>query len=95
VATLARDADILLHDCGGLHENRAEFAHSHSSSLEAARVASAAGVGRLVLIHLSADVDEYAHKLVAEAEAVFGGEVRIAEDGDIYEVPEPAGGSRS
>jgi ribonuclease Z len=94
VTALARDADILMHDCGGLHENRAEFDHSHSSSLEAARVASAAGVGRLVLTHLSADVDEYARELVAEAEAAFDGEVLLAEDGDVYELPEPAGGFR-
>jgi ribonuclease Z len=86
VAALAVDADLLLHDCAGLHRDRSEFDHNHSSALEAGQIASAAGVGKLVLIHLSAAVDEHARELVAEAAGAFAGEVVLARDEDVYEV---------
>jgi ribonuclease Z len=92
VAALARDADLLLHDCAGLHRDRSEFDHNHSSALEAGQVANAACVGKLVLIHLSATVDEQASELVAEAAGVFAGEIVLAGDEDVYEVGGPGKG---
>ena len=83
---LARGAGLLLHDCGGVHRERSEFDHSHSSALEAGQIASAAGVGKLVLIHLSEDVDRQAKELIAEAGGAFVGEIVLAYDEDVYEV---------
>jgi len=91
VQTLARDAAILLHDCGGLHRDRSEFDHSHSSALEAGQIAGAAGVGRLVLTHLNVDVDQHAEELIAEAGDAFAGEIVLAYDEDVYQVPGGSG----
>jgi ribonuclease Z len=86
VEALAHDACLLLHDCGGLHRRRSEFDHSHSSALEAGQIAGAAGVAKLVLIHLSVDADQQAEELIAEAAGVFEGEIVLACDEDLYEV---------
>ena len=86
VEDLAHDARILLHDCGGLHRHRSDFDHGHSSALEAGQIASAAGIAKLVLIHLNVDADRQAEDLIAEAEAAFEGEVVLACDEDVYEV---------
>lgn len=60
----------------GLHENLGEV---HSTATEAADIAADAGVGTLVLDHLSPYVDPAAVR--AEAEATFDGTVIPAEDG--------------
>jgi ribonuclease Z len=52
IVALARDADLLLHEAAG-------EGPIHASPLQAARVADEAGVGRLVLVHLSHDFDEH------------------------------------
>jgi ribonuclease Z len=86
VQSLAHEAHLLLHDCGGLHRHRSGFDHNHSSALEAGQIAGAAGVAKLVLIHLNVDVDRQAKELVAEAAGVFQGEIVLACDEDVYEV---------
>ena len=86
VEALAHEAGLLLHDCGGLHRNRSEFAHNHSSAREAGQIAAAAGVGRLILIHLNVDVDRQAKELIAEAGDLFEGDIALAYDEDVYEV---------
>jgi ribonuclease BN (tRNA processing enzyme) len=55
------------------------FAEVHTVLPEAAKIAQAAGVGRLVLTHLLAEED--AASMVAEASAHFRGEVLVAREG--------------
>jgi ribonuclease Z len=71
LVALARDAGVLLHEATGKSVG-------HSSAAQAASVARDAHVRKLLLIH----TDPYADPrlLIAEARAVFPGEVGIAED---------------
>jgi ribonuclease Z len=71
VEDLARDADVLVHEATG------SLPGVHSSPEEAAQTAAAAGVGRLVLVHLppgitEGDLDE-ARRIFPETE--LGGEL--------------------
>lgn len=91
VTRLAAEVDILLHDCAGPHRLRDTFSGSHSSALEAARVAAAAGARKLVLTHLGARDDDVLKECRAEAEAEFGGPVDLALDGTRWTVPSHAG----
>jgi ribonuclease Z len=56
----------------------------HSTARQAARIADRAGVGRLVLGHVSARYDRF-DSLLEEARAVFP-ETMMAEDGMMLEV---------
>ena len=55
---LGRGADVLVHESTYEHA-RAELAHArgHSTGVEAARIASEAGAGTLLLTHFSPSVD--------------------------------------
>jgi ribonuclease BN (tRNA processing enzyme) len=79
----ARGADLLVHECGGLDRD-AEWVHRpcHSTAGDAGRVAMAAGVGKLVLTHISNE--EIVLEMQAEAEAAFDGPAIMAEDGMSY-----------
>lgn len=95
VAELARDVDVLFHDCGGPHRRRDRFAVNHSSALEAARIAGAAAARRLVLIHLGREADEVLEEVVEEARGSFAGQVVAARDGDLFRIGgDPAEGPR-
>jgi ribonuclease BN (tRNA processing enzyme) len=75
----ARDADLLLHEAGGLDVQAAEVHRlGHSTAGDAGRAAKVAGVGRLVLTHLPTDA--LAERMLAEARAAFGGPVELARD---------------
>lgn len=56
----------------------------HMSAAEAGRLAAAAKVGRLVLTHISDELD--LERARAEAEAEFGAPVEVAAEGSTYEV---------
>jgi ribonuclease BN (tRNA processing enzyme) len=74
VVALARDADILIHDAFFTLEGRKQFASwGHSSWLEAARAAEAAGVRYLGLYHYSPDAtDEHLEQeILPQTRAVF------------------------
>lgn len=86
VAALASGADLLLHDCAGPHRLRQEFEANHSSALQAAEVAMASGVGKLVLIHLGPDGAELLNEALEEAQSAFTGPVELAFDGAVYQV---------
>ncbi len=61
-----------------------DIPRGHLTPAEAGAHARRAGARRLVLTHISADVDAaWAH---AEAEAAFGGPVELAHEGAVYEV---------
>jgi ribonuclease Z len=79
VVELARDADVLIHDCTLADELIDKAKESgHSTPTEAAKVAKEAGVRQLVLIHLS---PRYADDslLLEEARRIFPN-VAVAKD---------------
>ena len=96
IAELARGADALFHDCtlppsarewyarseGGL-QVWASLQDHHSTPENAGRIAAAAGVKKLVLIHLQPSADPV--EAVQLASATFSGEVLAAED--LLEIP--------
>jgi ribonuclease Z len=84
VAALAREAGLLLHDCGGPHRLRDDFAANHSSAREAGDIAAAAGVARLVLVHLGVAEEALLAECLEEARAAFEGPVELGCDGDRY-----------
>jgi ribonuclease Z len=85
----AQGADLLVHEATFGEEDKARAMETnHSTAREAAQVALAAKVRRLVLNHLSARYSISADELVKEAREVFG-EVVAAKDGMTVEVPFP------
>lgn len=81
---LARGADLLV--CEATWTGRAEDhpVGLHLTAAGAAEVAHRAGVGRLVLTHLAGATDR--DRALAEARAVYGGPVHLAEDLATYAV---------
>ncbi|GAO04417.1 ribonuclease Z [Anaeromyxobacter sp. PSR-1] len=86
----ARGADVLVHDCtfGDGEAERAEET-LHSTARGAAQVAREAGVGRLVLTHLSTRYDRAWEPLVQQAREVWPGPLDVAHDGMVLEIPLP------
>ncbi len=68
---LAEDANILMYDCT-FDSSRKEKAreYGHSTAEEAAKIAKKAGVGSLVLLHISAMYED-ANPLLDEAKKIF------------------------
>jgi ribonuclease Z len=82
---LAQDADLLIHETGGLDAQAAEVHRlGHSTAGDAGRAAKAAGVGRLVLTHVPGET--LTESMLAEARAAFGGPVELAHDLGLVEV---------
>ena len=71
VIELARDCDILIHEATGDHEG-------HTTSSEAGKIAQAAAVKNLFLIHFPVEIDT--QRMIEDAKEHFSGEVFIAED---------------
>ena len=78
IITLARDADLLLHEAAG-------EGSGHSSAAQAGEVATLAGAQRLALVHYPVG-DAHAEALIAEARATFAGPVTLAKDHDVYAI---------
>ena len=87
VVTAAEHADLLVHDATfGEEEKERARDTGHSTAIEAAQVALAAGVKRLVVTHLSARYSTNAIALLGEARSVFADTI-VAKDGMEVEVP--------
>lgn len=81
VTELARGAHTLIHDCAVPHRLFDLVGRYHSTAREAGEVATAAGVQRLVLIHLHAVLGFEDEELFADARATFSGTVVVPSDG--------------
>ena len=82
---VARDADVLIHEVGGLDAQAAEIHRlGHSTGGDAGRAARAAAVARLVLTHLPSD--HLAESMLAEARGAFGGPVELGSDLGLIEI---------
>ncbi len=77
----ARGADLLLAE-GTLPRPERSGQRGHMTPGEAGEHGRAAGVGRLVLTHLSDELDPLWAR--AEAESAFGGPVELAREGAVY-----------
>jgi ribonuclease Z len=89
-ALAARGADVLVHEATfGDDEADRAVETKHSTAREAGRIAREAGVGRLVLTHLSTRYDHAWQTLAEQARAEFAGPLDVAQDGWVLEVPLP------
>ncbi len=94
VVELAREADVLVHEATFMAEQAERAAAAgHSTAAEAATAARDAGVGTLILNHLSARYESGSEPrtgdLLAEAQAIFPNTL-LAHDFWTYEVAAPA-----
>ena len=82
--TLAHDADLFLCEATHLETDVPAPKRGHLTARETGEVARQAGVRRLLLTHISPDID--AGQSLEAARAVFSGEVSLAEEGQTYEI---------
>ena len=83
---LARDVDLLICESTYLHVDVADaHKNAHMTAREAAELAKASGVRRLVLTHISQRYRETG-PFLEEACAIFD-DVHVAEDGDVVALP--------
>ncbi len=81
----ARGADLLLADASWREADRPHPEGVHMTGAEAGRLAAAAGAARLMCTHVYPTND--AEEMAEEARGAFGGEVLVAHDLDVVELP--------
>lgn len=81
MVNLARDSDILIHECGANRPNEA-----HTTPEEAGQVAEQAQVKELVLIHYSERTAQDPEGTLLRAQKYFSGPVRLAQDFEVLEL---------
>jgi ribonuclease BN (tRNA processing enzyme) len=79
---LADDADLFL--CEATYQNDSELSYFHLSALQAAEHASAAGASRLVLTHITPNLDP--GRSLEEAAAGYAGSIDVAVPDMVIEV---------
>lgn len=79
LTALADGADLLL--CEATRREPDDGPHGHLSATQAGRLARLAGVGELVLTHLTTRQPEWLQDLHADASLAFGGPVHLAAPG--------------
>ena len=79
---VAKDADLFL--CEATYQNESTLTYFHLSAAQAAEHASRAGAGRLLLTHVTPDLDADVSR--EQAEAAFDGPVAVAKPGSVWEV---------
>lgn len=81
ISAFAKDCNILIHE-SSMPEKEAEWAHKylHSTSKDAANIASNAHAKKLVLIHFMPQLEGKEKILREEAKKYFKGEVILAQD---------------
>jgi ribonuclease Z len=79
VVDLAQGADTLIHEATFSDRATVRFG-THSTSGEAGAAAAAAGVRRLILVHIDPAHHDEVEAMAADARARFAGEVEIAEE---------------
>lgn len=85
VVELAKDSDVLIHDATFTQEfQQKAFERGHSTAAEAAQVAKAAGVGFLLLTHISARYIDIT-PILEEAKTIFP-RSKVAYDLMVFEV---------
>jgi len=85
--TLARGADILIHEATFLHSEAARAASDgHTTGYQAGEVAAQAGVKRLILCHFVASLHDQLEELRREARQTYNGPVEIPEEFREYRV---------
>ena len=89
---VADEPDLLIHDAT-FADDRAERASAtaHSTARQAAEIANRAGADRLALMHLSSRYAGHTGDHLAQARAIFDGEVFVPEDGQQLEISYPDG----
>jgi ribonuclease Z len=84
---VSKEADLLIHEATfGDDEQARAIETRHSTAREAAQVARAAGVKRLVMTHLSNRYSADPSLLLKQAKEEFGS-CEVAEDGQIIDLP--------
>jgi ribonuclease Z len=79
--TLARAADILIHEATFLHSEAARAASDgHTTGYQAGEVAAQAGVKRLILCHFAASLHDQVEELRREARQSYSGPIEIPEE---------------
>jgi ribonuclease Z len=88
VVEAARGADLLIHESTFSDDEQERALETrHTTAREAGRVAREAGVGRLVLTHLSSRHDMEPGRLLAQAREEFPGPLEVAHDGLVVDLP--------
>lgn len=89
ILTLARDADLLIHDArysATMSPERTEQSKYHCSAMDAGEYAQAAGVKNLALVHIGAEYAGQEDRFVAEAKTKFAGQVFAPKAGETFRV---------
>ncbi len=81
ISTFAKNCDVLMHEAS-MPDEYAKWAHKyfHSTPMDAAKIATDAGVKKLVLFHFMPQLEGKEESLGEEARKYFKGEVIIAQD---------------
>ncbi len=79
---LAKNADILIHECAGLAGH--PIPDIHSNALQVGEVARKSEVKKLILVHIDTVLNDNPESLIAQVQQNFEGEIVIASDFDEY-----------